>query len=123
MNRQNGLSLTGLLAASVVVVAIAVLVTKVMPAVVEYFTVVRHIKQIVASGETATVAAVRVAYDRRATIDETPSVTGADLEVGKSGNDVVISFSYAKKIPLIGNVSLLIDFAGTTGGGGRLAGV
>jgi len=125
MNRQNGLSLTGLLAASGVVVAIAVLVTKVMPSVTEYFTVVRHVKQIASGGDTSSVAAVRKAYALRSAVDETPSVTAEDLEISKEGNDVVISFAYSKKIPLFGNVSLLIDFAGRSGGAGgkRLSGV
>ena len=45
-------------------------------------------------------------------------MTGAELEIGKDGGEVVISFAYAKKIPLFANVSLLIDFAASTAPGG-----
>lgn len=123
MGRQKGVSLVGLLMASAFVIAVALLVTKVMPAVVEYFTVVRHIKQIASSGETGSVAEIRKSYGLRAAIDETPSVSAEDLEITKAGNDVVISVSYSKKIPLVGNVSLLIDFAATSSGGSRRAGI
>jgi hypothetical protein len=119
MHRQKGLGLLGLLLTSCVVIAIALLGMKVAPSFIEYFTIVRHIKQVSTGSDTSSVAAVRRAYDLRTSIEETPSVAGADLEISKQGSDVVISFAYAKKIPLFGNVSLCIDFAGSTAGGKR----
>ncbi len=44
------------------------------------------------------------------------AITAQDLDISKEGNDVVIGFAYPKKIPLFSNVSLLIEFAGTSGG-------
>jgi len=37
-----------------------------------------------------------------------------DLEVTKEGNDIVVSVAYPKRIPLFGNVSLVIDFAASS---------
>ena len=34
--------------------------------------------------------------------------------ISRDGGETEISFAYEKRIPLAGNVSLLIDFAGTT---------
>lgn len=118
INKQRGLSLIGLIIASVVLIGVAVVGMKVVPSVIEYYSIIKHIKTISNSGAT-TVAEVRNAYDRQASVDETPSITGADLEVTKEGSQLVISFEYAKKIPIAGNVSILIDYAGSSSGSKR----
>ena len=41
-------------------------------------------------------------------------VRGSDLVVSKDSGRTEIGFAYEKRIPLFGNVSLLIDYAGTT---------
>ena len=38
------------------------------------------------------------------------------MDYSKEGNAVVIAFSYEKRIPLFYNVSLLIDFHGSSSG-------
>ncbi|MBI3141078.1 MAG: DUF4845 domain-containing protein [Rhodocyclales bacterium] len=120
MRKQKGMTLIGLIFTGAVVIGLAILGMKVAPSVIEYFTILKNIKAIAASGETrGSVAEVRKAYERRAAVDDTPSVVPADLEVTKEGNEVVISFAYAKKIPIAGNVSICIDFAGSSSPGGR----
>jgi len=116
--QQRGLSLIGLILVSAVVIGVAVIGMKVTPSIIEYYTVINHIKTIAHSG-AATVAEVRNAYDRLATVDETPSISGADLDVTKEGNQLVISFEYAKKIQIAGNVSICIDYAGSSSGSKR----
>ncbi|GIK25610.1 MAG: DUF4845 domain-containing protein [Rhodocyclaceae bacterium] len=118
IKQQRGLSLIGLIIVSVVLIGVAVVGMKVVPSVIEYYTVMKHIKTIANSG-AATVAEVRNAYDRQASVDETPSIAGADLEVTKEGSQLVISFEYVKKIPIAGNVSILIDYAGSSSGSKR----
>ena len=116
--QQRGLSLISLILVSAIVIGVAVVGMKVAPSVIEYFTVVRHIRTIANSG-VSTVAEVRSAYDRQASVDDTPSITGADLEITKEGNQIVISFEYAKKIHSAGNVSICIDYAGSSSGSKR----
>jgi hypothetical protein len=116
--QQRGLSLIGLILVSAVVIGVAVIGMKVMPSVIEYFTIMKHIKTIANSNPT-TVADVRKAYENQSTVDETPSLTAADLDVTKEGNQLVISFEYAKKIHIAGNVSILIDYAGSSSGSKR----
>jgi hypothetical protein len=115
MRKQQGLSLVSLILVSAVVIGVAVVGMKVAPSVIEYYTVIKHIKRIAGSG-AATVAEVRSAYERQSAIDDTPSITGADLEITKEGNQIVISFEYAKKIHIAGNVSICIDYAGSSSG-------
>jgi hypothetical protein len=37
-----------------------------------------------------------------------------DLDITKEGNEVVISFAYPKRIPMFGNVNVVIDFAASS---------
>ena len=57
---------------------------------------------------------MRKAFGKRAEMDDIKSVTQQDIQVTKEGNDLVISFEYAKKVPLFGNTSLVFDFEGSS---------
>lgn len=116
--KQSGVSLSGLLVAAVVVAALSLLGMKVVPEVIEYYQIVKAVKA-VAKDDSArnSVADVRKAFDRYASVDYISAIKGQDLDVTKDGGQVVISFAYEKRIPLFGNVSLLIDFQGSSSGG------
>lgn len=113
--KQLGVSLSGLLITSVVLAVLALLGMKVFPPVVEYFQIIKTIKT-VANDPSAknSVADIRRSFERRADVDDISSIGPQDIEIGKDGTDVVISFSYEKRIPLFTNVSLLIDFQGSS---------
>ena len=114
MKKQQGVSLLGLLFFGGGFIAIAILGMKVAPSVIEYFTVLKNIKAIASSTDkNASVTELKKAYTLRSMIDQTPSVTAEDLDYEKDGGQVIISFNYSKKIPLAGNVSLVIDYAGS----------
>jgi hypothetical protein len=116
MNRQRGLGFAGVLALLVGIVFVAILGMKLAPAYLEYFAIKKAVTGMIESGElrNATVADVRKAFDRRAVIDDITSIQGGDLEVTKDGSDIVIGFAYEKRIPLLNNVSVLIDFKGSS---------
>ena len=111
---QHGLSIVTFLVVAIVIVFGAIGFMKVGPAYMEYFTVKKAVKAVAAEGRTTTVAEVRKGFDRRAVIDNIEVIGGQDLEVSKEGNEVVVSFSYTKKVGLFGNMSLLIEFAGAS---------
>ena len=116
MNRQRGMSFIGILVILILVVFAALVGMRVTPAYIEYFTIKKAVNSIAQSGELrgATVSEVRRAFERRANIDDITSVLPQDLQVSKEGNEVVIAFAYEKRVPLFYNVSLLIDFAGSS---------
>ena len=113
--KQLGVSLSGLLMVSVLLAVFALFGMKLFPAVTEYFQIVKHVKA-VANDPAAkiSVSEVRKSFERRSTIDDISSIGPQDLEVGKEGNDIVISFAYEKRIQLFTNVSLVIDFQGSS---------
>ena len=116
MNNQRGLSLISLILVLVLVALVAVLGIKVFPDVQEYSAVLKTVKATAMDpgNKAGSVADIRRNFDKRRTIDNISSVSGTDLDIGKEGNDVVITFAYAKKIPLYGPVSLTIDFEGSS---------
>ncbi len=114
MKYQRGVALSGLIFWGIVLVLVAVLGMKVAPTVIEYYKILKDAKATVAKvGPEATVADVRIAFDRFAEIDML-QFSGKDLEISKDGGKVVIEFAYEKRIPLFWNVSLVIDYQGST---------
>ncbi len=118
-NKQGGVSFLVIFLIGVVVALAAVGALKIGPAYAEFSTVKKTIIAIAASeGRTGSVAEIRKAFDRRANVDNITAITPGELEISKDGGEVVISFAYAKKIPLFANVSVCIDFAASTAPGG-----
>ena len=112
--KQRGLSMVTFLVVAVVLIFGAIGGMKVGPAYKEYFEVKRAVTAAAQDGRTGTVADVRKGFERRAIVDSIDVIGPQDLEVSKEGNEVVVSFSYTKKVPLFGNVSLLFEFAGAS---------
>jgi len=110
--RQRGASLIGLILIGIIVVALMILGARIVPAVVEYIAIERAVQKI--KNEATTVRDIQTAFERHRTIDDITSITAADLDITKEGDKIVISYAYQKKIPILDNVSLVIDFAGTT---------
>jgi hypothetical protein len=114
MKNQQGVTLMGMVMVSIVIVFVVIGGLKIAPAYIEYFTAKKAIVAIAQTEGRGTVADIRAAFDRRSAIDDITVVSPKDLEITKEGNEVVISFSYQKKIPLFGNVSVLIDFSASS---------
>ena len=116
MNNQRGVALSGLLFWGVVITLVAVLGMKVGPEYLEYFKILKSVKAISTQSTGKTVPEIRAAYDRYADVNYIETLKGTDLDISKEGNEVVIAFSYERRIPLFYNVSLLIDFEGSSTG-------
>ncbi len=109
---QQGLSLVGVLFIGLIVVFLLLLGAKLVPAIVEYIAIERAVQKIKNEGQT--VGQIRDAFTRYATIDDIKSISAKDLDITKEGDRVVISYAYTYNIPVLDNVRIVIDFAGTT---------
>ena len=116
MNRQKGVSMLAMVTLLALLILCAVLGLKVGPPYVEFMQIKKALAGIAESGEvrTGSVNDVRKAFDRRASVDNISVITSQDLDISKDGGDLVIAFSYPKKVPLFGNVSLLFEFTGSS---------
>lgn len=109
--RQRGLSLVSLIFVGVIVVFLLAIGAKSVPAMTEYFAIDRAVQKV--AGEGQTVRDIRSAFDRYATVDDIKSISGKDLDITKDGDRVIVSYSYTYSIPILDNVRIVIDFAGS----------
>ena len=114
MRYQRGVSLSGLLVWGAVIAAVALLGIRVAPEVIDYYKIKKIVASTAANSSGKTVPEIRAIFGKYADVDHIETITAADLDISKEGNQVVIAFEYEKRIPLFLNVSLLIDFQGSS---------
>lgn len=114
MKHQRGVALSGFLFWALILVFAALLGMKVAPTVIEFYKIKKDCKAVISQlAKDATVADVRKAYQRYADIDSL-EMSADQLDVSKENGQIVIAFAYEKRIPLLANVSLVIDYAAST---------
>ncbi len=116
MKNQRGLALSELIFWGILIAAIAILAIKVTPDVIDFYKIRKDVISTAANSAGKTVPEIRNIYSKYAEVDHVSTVLPADLDITKEGNQVVISFAYEQRIPLFANVSLLIDFQGSSSG-------
>ncbi len=119
MGREAGVSLSGLIVVLMVLGGLAVLAMKVFPAWVEYRSIKNAIVAAKAAGDGT--REIQQAFARNAEINNITAIGAKDLVITRDNGQADVSFAYEKRIPLAGNVSLMIDFAGTTNPSGEVA--
>jgi hypothetical protein len=117
MNRQRGVSLSGLLMVSVVLILVLLLGFKLFAPYTEYFAIQKVFKTLsqkpeVKNGGKREFMQGWAAY---ATIERIGAIGGDEIEITREGTNVHFSASYQVKVPLFKNFSLLIDFNPTSG--------
>ena len=114
-NKQDGVSLMGLITILFLVVVVALFGMKIVPSFLEYRTAKSAIEIIARASQNP--GEIRRAFENRATIDNINSVKPADLEITREGGQMVVAFAYRKEVPLFGPVGLYIDYAADSKGG------
>ncbi len=116
MKNQRGMSFIALLILVVLGVSITLLVVKLSPAYIEFFSVKKVMSAMSKDPAFASMGPkeIRESFDRRATIDYITTVTGKDLDLSKDNGQNVASVDYAQKIPLLLNISACLDFSAST---------
>ncbi len=115
IKHQRGVALSGLIFWGIVIALVAVLGMKVAPTAIEYYKIVKDTKAVAAqAGPESTVADIRKSFDKFAEVDHLTDFNSSQLEISKDGGKVVIEFAYEKRIPLFANISLLIDYQGSS---------
>ena len=109
---QRGVSMLGILFICVAIVLVAIGALKIVPTYMEF----RSIKAaaIAARDGGKTVIDIQKAFDRYANVNDITTISGKDLEISKEGSDIIVAFKYDKKVPLFANVSVLIEYAGSS---------
>ncbi|MDR2092494.1 MAG: DUF4845 domain-containing protein [Azoarcus sp.] len=118
--RQRGISLVGTILVAILIGMALLLGLKMVGPYQEYFSL-KHILAKLASeaGGDAQDFELRKRYERQALVDGITQVKPGDLVIRRAGASVVIEADYAHKVPLVGNISLLIDFKVSSREGGK----
>lgn len=114
--KQRGMTFIGLVLVVAAVIFLAVLGMKMTPAYIEFFGVKKIINKIANEPNFNEMSKKEIieGFNRGADIGYVTVVKGKDLiiEKGQSGN--VVTAEYQVVIPIVANVSVLLDFNATT---------
>ncbi|WP_255251794.1 DUF4845 domain-containing protein [Nitrosomonas ureae] len=110
--KQKGIGLVSLLMWSVVLVLIVITSLRIAPAYIEYSAIKKNLSAIAkdTSLQNTNLNQIRLAFSRRAQIDDIKSISGQDIKISRENGRAILSVGYTEKIPLFSNVSLSIDF-------------
>jgi len=114
--KQRGLSFSGFIFGAVILVLAITTGMKLIPAYMQdakignLFTVIANDPEM----QKASPREIRQSFSKRASIDSVTAINAEDIEITSNGGRLVLSASYAVKIPLAGNVSLYLDFSPTS---------
>ncbi|MCB1948617.1 DUF4845 domain-containing protein [Nitrosomonas sp.] len=109
---QYGISLTGMMFWSVVLILVVLLGMKVAPVYIENASIKKNLAAVAgdASLQNATASQIRLAFSKRAQIDGITAITAKDIKISRDKGKNILSVTYSEKVPLFANVSLQIDF-------------
>ena len=110
---QRGLSMLGFLFVAVVAVTCVMIGFRVMPAYIEHYSIQKAMKQALDESRDLTPAEIRNNFQKHADAGYIESINGKDIEVVKTRNEVTASASWTRKLPMVANVSLLLEFEAT----------
>lgn len=113
LKQQRGVSFGGFIMVLALLGGLAIFAMKLIPAYMENGKVQKAFDAIVRDPamQASTVAEIKSSYYKRAvTMDDVTNVSQNDIEISKEDGKLKLSASYSKKIPLFGNISLLIEF-------------
>ncbi len=110
--KQRGMSLSGLIMLAVALIIVAILGMKLIPAYIHSAQISQIFREIVADPAMrgAPVNEIEASYRKRAMIDEIHDLKTEDITIEQEGGSLSLSANYSVKIPLAGNVTLLLEF-------------
>jgi hypothetical protein len=112
MHTQSGISLSGFMMWSVLLVFAALLGFKIGPPYFEYLTIQSQFKAIANDPESrgGLRRDIENAFVRRSTIEDIRSIKSGDLQITKVGDTVVISAEYTVCVHIVANMRACMDY-------------
>lgn len=115
-SRQRGLTMFGFLFVAVLLILVAMLAMKLVPAYIEFYT----LKEIIATmGHETDIRGksnqeIRNDFSARANTSYVTVVNKDDLVITRENGVPVISVEYEYRTKLVGNISLVVDFSASS---------
>ena len=116
LHKQKGVTLSGLLMWSVILIIIAMLGMKLAPVYIEYAAIQKTLSAITndPTFKDALPREIRLSFSKRANIDNIDVISGRDIKISKEKGRKILKADYSVTIPLFANISMLIDFKATS---------
>lgn len=116
LQQQKGVTLSGLLMWSAILIMIIVLGMKLMPVYLEYLAIQKSFAAIVNDStlKNASPSEIRLSFNKRANINDIKVISGRDIKISKEKGRMILQADYSVTIPLFANIAVLIDFNATS---------
>lgn len=124
MHKQRGMTFIGVVLLVAVIVFVATIAIKLTPAYLEFFAVKKVVQKIQNEPSFATMGPKEImdSFYRSASVDNIGSVKEEHITIEKTeSGKPVLTIEYQKVIPIVANVSALLDFHMSTESGRKAA--
>ena len=110
--RQRGISFPGMIMVAAALIFVAITGMKLVPAYIHNAQIAQIFKTVANDPEmqNATIREIKESYSKRANIEYITDITAEDIEISKEDGGLTLSADYSVKIPLVGNITLLLEF-------------
>ena len=114
--QQRGITMIGMLLWGIVIVFVALVAMKLIPAYTEFLEIKKILKDIGSEtgSKSMSNADIRDRFERRALVDNISVIKSADLKISRESGRTVVSVDYTFQTPLVANISLLADFSASS---------
>ena len=120
MKKQRGMTFIGVVLLVAVIVFVATIAIKLTPAYLEFFAVKKVVQKIQNDPSFSSMGQKEImdSFYKSASIDNIGSVQEENITIEKmEGGKPVLTIEYQKVIPIMANVSALLDFSASTDSG------
>jgi hypothetical protein len=110
--KQRGMGIMGFIMVAAGIIFTAILGMKMVPPYI-HSAQIAQIFQAIATDpamQGASIKDIKDSYNKRANINYITDITADDIEIGKDDRQLSLSASYSVKIPLVANITLLLEF-------------
>ncbi len=113
---QLGMTFFGVMFVGMALVFGAILVMKLIPPYLEFWSVQKIISVMAKDSAlpSMTLPEIRQSFERRAIIDNVTVIKSSDLEIIKDRGQTVVKASYSVTVPIVANLSALMEFEAST---------
>ncbi len=115
-SQQRGLTMLGFLFVAVMLIFVAMLAMKLVPAYIEFFSVKKILNTMGQESDlkSKSNAEIRNDFIKRADVGYVTVVKPEDLTIDRRDGGLVVSADYVFRSKLVGNVSIVVDFSASS---------
>ena len=109
--RQRGIGLVGMILIASGLIFVVIVGMKMVPPYVHNAQVKQIFREIVGDPamQNASIGEIKMSFRKRADINYITDISPDDIEISKDGGSLSMSASYEVRIPVAGNITLLLE--------------